>query len=184
MALDGAAKVKDVTTASFKADVIAASVKQPVLVDFWAPWCAPCRMLAPTIDKIAERFAGKVKVGKINIDDNQDVAVRYGISAIPQLFPLPRERHRLHSPQHARDLRQRAISHISPRHHAHHQRRRQNKRCARNQQSPIDLKEVHRECDSSFQRGPAVMRDESCEGSEVPSQHGSQNRTPFKPART
>jgi thioredoxin 1 len=59
---------------------------KPVLVDFWAVWCGPCRMLAPTIDKIAEQFAGKIKVGKLNTDDHPDIAVKYGISAIPQVM--------------------------------------------------------------------------------------------------
>src|SRR5262245_43678739 len=69
----------------------------PVLVDFWAPWCGPCRMLAPTIDKVADQFAGKVKVGKLNTDDAQEIAIRYAISGIPQLLYFqggdrPRER--------------------------------------------------------------------------------------------
>ena len=70
---------------------------KPVLVDFWAPWCGPCRALAPTIDKIADQFAGKLKVGKLNTDDNQDLAVKFGISGIPQVLIFkggdqPRER--------------------------------------------------------------------------------------------
>ncbi len=60
--------------------------EQPVLVDFWAEWCMPCRMLAPTIEKIAKDFAGKVKVGKIDTDANRDVSVKYGISAIPTVI--------------------------------------------------------------------------------------------------
>src|SRR5437879_13298301 len=57
-----------------------------VIADFWAPWCGPCRALSPTIDKIADQFAGKLKVGKLNTDDNQDLAVRFGISGIPQVL--------------------------------------------------------------------------------------------------
>jgi thioredoxin 1 len=58
----------------------------PVVVDFWAPWCGPCRALAPTIDKVATQFAGKVKVGKLNVDDAQDIAVKYNITSIPRVF--------------------------------------------------------------------------------------------------
>ena len=57
-----------------------------VLVDFWAPWCGPCRQIAPLIDQLAEQFSGKVKVGKINIDDNPNITQQYGISSIPTLM--------------------------------------------------------------------------------------------------
>jgi thioredoxin 1 len=78
------ANVFELTTENWESEVVNSDI--PVLVDFWAPWCGPCRMLAPTIDRIADQFAGKVKVGKLNTDDNQDVAVRYAISGIPQLL--------------------------------------------------------------------------------------------------
>jgi thioredoxin 1 len=64
------------------------SSAQPVLVDFWASWCAPCRTLAPTIDAIATQYAGKLKVGKLNVEENGDVPMRYGITALPTLLIL------------------------------------------------------------------------------------------------
>lgn len=76
--------VAEFTDANFKAEVIASSV--PVLVDFWAEWCMPCRMLTPTIDKIAGEFSGKVKVGKVDTDKNRDVSVEYKITAIPTVM--------------------------------------------------------------------------------------------------
>jgi thioredoxin 1 len=69
---------------SFEQDVLKSH--QPVLVDFWATWCAPCRMIAPTVDTIAAEYAGRVKVGKLNVDENLMVTSRYGIRSIPTLL--------------------------------------------------------------------------------------------------
>src|SRR5512133_1173331 len=78
------ANVKEFTDTNFDDEVIKSS--EPVLVDFWAEWCGPCRMLAPVIDKIANDYVGKVKVGKVDTDSNRDVSMKYGISAIPTVI--------------------------------------------------------------------------------------------------
>ncbi|MEB3156336.1 MAG: thioredoxin [Cyanobacteriota bacterium] len=73
-----------VTDDSFEQDVLKSGV--PVLVDFWAPWCGPCRMVAPIVDEIAEEFKGKLKVYKLNTDENPNVASQYAIRSIPTLM--------------------------------------------------------------------------------------------------
>lgn len=72
------------TDAAFDQDVISSDT--PVLVDFWAPWCGPCKAMGPTVDALATEYAGKVKIGKMNTDDNQQTAMRFGIRSIPTLL--------------------------------------------------------------------------------------------------
>lgn len=69
---------------TFESEVLKAD--QPVLVDFWAVWCGPCRMLAPTVDKLAEQYSGKVKVVKLDVDQAPDIAQQYGVQAIPTVM--------------------------------------------------------------------------------------------------
>lgn len=78
--------IKDVTTASFRQDVIAESMKQPVLVDFWAPWCGPCKQLTPVIEKVVTAAAGAVKLVKMNIDEHPSIAGQLGIQSIPAVI--------------------------------------------------------------------------------------------------
>jgi putative thioredoxin len=80
------AAVKDVTTASFKADVIDASRNAPVLVDFWAPWCGPCKQLAPALEKVVAGSEGRVSLVKMNIDDHPSIAGQLGIQSIPAVI--------------------------------------------------------------------------------------------------
>lgn len=76
--------VVTVTDANFEDEVVKSSV--PVLVDFWAPWCGPCKMIAPILDEIASERNGTVKVAKINVDDSQGLAAKFGIQSIPTLM--------------------------------------------------------------------------------------------------
>jgi len=73
-----------ITGANFDAEVLKSD--KPVLVDFWAPWCGPCRMVGPIVEEVAEEVAGKAKVGKINVDNEQDLAVKFGVMSIPTLI--------------------------------------------------------------------------------------------------
>ncbi len=73
-----------VTDATFEAEVLQA--QQPVLVDYWAEWCGPCKMIAPILDEIAAEYAGKLKVAKVNIDENQATPAKFGIRGIPTLM--------------------------------------------------------------------------------------------------
>lgn len=77
-------KVTHVTDATFDQEVIKSST--PVLIDFWAPWCAPCRAIAPIVDELAGEYEGRLKVVKINVDDNPQVPARYGVRGIPNLI--------------------------------------------------------------------------------------------------
>ena len=76
--------IHEFTDQSFDTDVVQAGI--PVLIDFWAVWCGPCKAIAPTIEEIAGDYAGKVKVGKLNVDQNQNTAMQYGVRSIPTLL--------------------------------------------------------------------------------------------------
>src|SRR6202790_5039334 len=76
-------KVFHVTDASFETEVMKSAT--PVLIDFWAPWCAPCRAIAPMVDELATEYEGRLKVVKINVDDNPQVPARFGVRGIPNL---------------------------------------------------------------------------------------------------
>ena len=76
--------ISQMTDSNFEDEVI--SSEKPVLVDFWAVWCGPCKMIAPELKKLSEEKSGELKIGRLNVDDNRDIAIKYGISSIPTLL--------------------------------------------------------------------------------------------------
>ena len=77
-------QIKNVSDASFDADVLKSG--QPVLVDYWAAWCGPCKMIAPILEEVAAEYAGRLTIAKLNVDENQGTATKYGIRVIPTLM--------------------------------------------------------------------------------------------------
>jgi thioredoxin 1 len=77
-------KYVEITESNFNEDVLGSDI--PVVVDFWAEWCAPCKLLSPIIDELADEYNGKVKFGKLNVDQNQQISIKYGIRSIPTLI--------------------------------------------------------------------------------------------------
>jgi len=86
--MSGATVLKSVTDETFAADVLASPV--PVIVEYWAPWCGPCRMVGPVLEAIAEEYAGRVEVVKLNTDENPETMVAYGVMAVPTIILFSR----------------------------------------------------------------------------------------------
>jgi len=78
--------VNEINSQNFEVEVLGSSKSTPVLVDFWAPWCGPCKMIAPIVEELSNEYAGKVKFGKLNTDENSDTTTKYGVMSIPTLL--------------------------------------------------------------------------------------------------
>ena len=76
--------VTELNSANFESEVLKSNI--PVVVDFWAAWCGPCRMITPLVDKLAEKYQGKVKFGKLNVDENHEISAKYNVMSIPMLI--------------------------------------------------------------------------------------------------
>ena len=106
------AKISQLSEATFDTEVTKANT--PVLVDFWAEWCGPCKMIAPLLDELADEYDGKLKIGKVNVDDNQALAGKFGIRAIPTLliFKDGMVKEQIVGMSSKKDLQKKIVAHI------------------------------------------------------------------------
>jgi len=86
MSADLKPQIYDVDATNFEEEVVNASHERVIVVDFWAPWCGPCRQVGPIVEKLADEYAGQIKVGKLNVDENQKVAMKYRVMSIPTVI--------------------------------------------------------------------------------------------------